>query len=78
VTGTSDRTSPAVPVRVDVSSEVVQQVDSVTNTAGSNNSLPSVPGENGVNVCSTSVFNDVNNVINQPTNSCSYGNVNVM
>jgi len=35
VTGTSDRTSPAVPVRVDVRSEVVQQVDSVTNKASS-------------------------------------------
>jgi hypothetical protein len=37
VTGTSDRTSPAVPGRVDVRSEAVQQVDSVINTAGSNN-----------------------------------------
>jgi hypothetical protein len=76
VTGTSDSTSPAIPVRVDVRSEVVQQVDSVSNTAGSNNALPSVSGANGVNVCSTSVCNDVNSVINQPTNSCSYGNVN--
>jgi hypothetical protein len=33
-----------------------------------------VPGENG---CSTSVCNDVNIVINQPTNSCNYVNVNV-
>jgi hypothetical protein len=79
VTGTSDRTSPAVPVRVDVRSGAVQQVDSVINTAGSNNALPSVPGENGVNGCSRSVCTDVtrNSVINQPTNSCSYGNVNV-
>jgi hypothetical protein len=76
VTGTSDSTSPAVPVKVDVRSEAVQQVDSVTNTVGSNNALPSVPGANGMNVYSTSVCNDVNSVINQPTNSCSYGNVN--
>ena len=77
VTGTSHRTSSAVPVRIDVRSEAVQQVDSVINTAGSNNSLPSVHGENGVNGCSTSVCNDVNSVINQPKNSCSHGNVNV-
>jgi polyhydroxyalkanoate synthesis regulator phasin len=77
VTGTSDRTSPAVPVRVDVRSEAVQQVDSVINTAGSNSALPSVSGENGVNGCSRSVCDDVNSVIKQSTNSCSYGNVNV-
>jgi hypothetical protein len=37
VTETSDRTSPAFPVRGDVRSVAVQQVDSVINTAGSNN-----------------------------------------
>jgi DNA-binding protein H-NS len=62
VTGISDSTSPAVPLKVDVRSDVLQQVD---NTPGSNNTLPSVPGANG---CSTSVCNDVNSVINQPTN----------
>jgi len=41
----------------------VQQVDSVTNKAGSNNTLPSVPGENGVNGYSRSVRNDVTSVI---------------
>ena len=56
---------------------MVQQVDSAINRPGSSNALPSVPGANGVNGCSTSVCNDVNSVINQPTNSCSYGNVNV-
>jgi hypothetical protein len=56
---------------------VVHQVDNVINTAWSNNSLPSMPGANGVNGCSTSVCNNVNSVINQPTNTCSYGNVNV-
>jgi len=60
MTGTSDSTSPAVPIRVDVRSEVVQQVDGITNTAGSNNALPSMHGVNGVNGCSTSVSNDVN------------------
>jgi len=74
-TGTSDSTSPAVPVRVDIASEAVQQVDGVTNTAGSNNALSGVHGANGVIGCSTSVCNDVNSVINQPNNSCSYGNV---
>ena len=39
VTGTSDSISAAVPVRADVRSEVVQQVDNVINTAGSNNAL---------------------------------------
>jgi hypothetical protein len=77
VTGTSDRTSPNVPVRVYVRSEAVQQVGSVINTAAYNNSLSSVPGENGVKGCITSVCNDVNSVINQLTNSCSHGNVNV-
>jgi len=57
VTGTSDSISPAVPVRVDVRSVVVQQVDSAINR-------PSVPGANGVNGCSTSVCYDVNSVIN--------------
>jgi hypothetical protein len=76
MTGTSGSTSPAIPVRVDVRSEAVQQVDSVTNTAGSNNALPSAHGVNCVNGCSTSVCDDVNSVIKQPTNSCSYGNVN--
>ena len=38
----------------------MQQVDGITNTAGSNNALPSVHGVNGVNGCSTSVSNDVN------------------
>jgi hypothetical protein len=77
VTGISDRTSPTVPVRADVRSEAVQQVDNVINTAGSINVLPSMPGENGVNGRSRSVYNDVHSVINQTTNSCSYGNVNV-
>ena len=45
--GTSDHPSPAVPVTVDVRSEAVQQVERVINTAGSNNAVPSVPGENG-------------------------------
>jgi len=76
VTGTSDNISPAVPVRVDVRSEVVQQVDSAINRSESSNALPSMPGANGVNGCSTSACNDVNSVINQPTNSCSYANVN--
>jgi hypothetical protein len=76
VRGTSDNTSSAVPVRAGIRSEEVQLVDSVINTAGSNNALPSVPGANGANVCSTSVCNDVNSVINQPASSCSYGNVN--
>jgi hypothetical protein len=31
---------------------------------------------NGVNGCSISVCNDVNGIVNQPTNSCSYANVN--
>ena len=35
-----------------------------------------MPGVNGVNGCGTSVGNDVNRVIKQPTNSCSYVNVN--
>ena len=73
VTGTSDSISSAVPVRVDIRSEAVQQVDSVTHTAGSNNALPSVHGANG---CSISVCNDVNSVVNQPNNSSGYGNVN--
>jgi len=77
MTGTSDSTSPAVPIRVDVRSEVVQQVGGITNTAGSNKALPSVHGVNGVNGCSTSVSNDVISVINQPNSSCSHGNVNV-
>jgi hypothetical protein len=72
VTGTSDRASAAVPDR----SEAVQQVDSVINTVGCNNALPIVPGAKGANGCSTSVCNDVNSVINQPTKSRSYGNVN--
>ena len=70
----SNSASPAVPITVDVRSEVVQQEDGVASTAGSNNALPSVHGVNG---CSTSVSNYVNSVINQPNNSCSYGNVNV-
>jgi hypothetical protein len=41
----------------------VQQVDSVTNKDGSNNTLPNAPGENGVNGCSRSVCNDVTSVI---------------
>ena len=76
ITGTSNSTSPAVPIRVDVRPEVVQQVDGVTNTAGSNNALPSVHGVNGMNGFSTSVSNDVKSVINQPNYSCSYENVN--
>jgi len=55
----------------------VQREDSVLNTAGSYNTLSSVHGPNAVNGCSTSVRNDVKRVIKQPTNSCSYGNVNV-
>ena len=35
-----------------------------------------MPEANGGNVCSISVCSDVNSVINQPFNSCSYGNVN--
>jgi hypothetical protein len=31
----------------------------------------------GVNGCSISVCNDVNSIVNQPTNACSYANVNV-
>ena len=54
----------------------MQQVYSVINATDSNNALPSVPGGNGVNGGSRSVCN-VKSVINQPTNSCSYGNVNV-
>jgi len=76
VTGTSDSVSPAVPVRVDVRSEVVQQVDSAIDRPGSSNALPSLPGANGVNGSSTSVCNYVNSVMNQPINSCSCGNVN--
>ena len=68
MTVTSDHTSPAAPVRVDGRSEVVQQVDNVTNTARSNNALPSVPGAIRMNGCSRSLCNDVNNAINQPTN----------
>ena len=78
-TGTSDRTSPAVSVRVDVRSEAVHQVDNVINTAGSNKALPSVPGASGVNGCCASVCSGVNSVINltnQPINSCSHGTVN--
>jgi len=41
VTGTPNRTSPAVPVSADVRLEEVQPVDSVLNTAGSNSALPS-------------------------------------
>jgi len=48
ITGTSDSTSPAVPNRVNVRLEVMQQVDGVTDTAGSNNAIPSVHGVNGV------------------------------
>jgi hypothetical protein len=77
VTGSSDHTSPAIPVSADVRSEAVQRGDSVLNTAGSYYALFSMHGPNAVNVCSTSVCNDVKRVINQPTNSCSYGNVNV-
>jgi hypothetical protein len=73
MSGSTNHTS-AVPARDDVRSEAVQQVYNIINTAGSNNALPSVLGVSG---CSTSVCNDVNNVINQLTNPCSYGNVNV-
>jgi hypothetical protein len=65
VTGTSDRTSPAVTDRVDVRSEAVQQVDRVINTASSNNVFPRVHGENGINGCSTSVCNDIISATNQ-------------
>ena len=64
MTETSDNTSPPVPIRTDVMSEAVQQVDSVRNTAGSINAIPSVPGANGVNGGNTSVCNNVNRVIN--------------
>ena len=80
VTGTSDNTSPAVPISADLRSETVLQLDSVINTARSNNAPPSFQGVNGVNGvhgCTTSLCNDVNSVINQATNSCSCGNVNV-
>ena len=77
VTRTSDNTSPAVLVSADFRSEAMLQVDSVINAAGSNNAMPRVQGVNGVNGCTTCVCNDVNSVINQATNSCSYGNVNV-
>ena len=69
--GTSAHTLPAVPVSADVRSEALQQADSVINTAGSNISLPSVDGMNGVYGCSKSVCNEINSVIDQPTNSCS-------
>jgi hypothetical protein len=61
-----DHTSPAVPASHDIRSEAVLQVDSATNTAGSN-TLSSMNGANG---CSTSVCNDndVNSIVNQPTN----------
>jgi hypothetical protein len=55
VTGTSDKTSPAVPVSADLRSEEVLQIDSVINTAGSNNAPPSVQGVTGVNGCTTPV-----------------------
>ena len=74
MTGTSDSTSPVVPIRVDVRSEVVQQVDGVTNTAGSNNALPSVHGVNGVNGCSTSVSDCVKGCstsVSDGVNGCS-------
>jgi hypothetical protein len=77
VRGTSEHTSPAVPRRAGGRLELAQQVGTVINTAGSNNAPHSVPGENGVNGCSRSVCNSVNCSINQQTNSCSYGNVNV-
>ena len=77
MTGTSEHASPAIPVSADVRSEAVQHEDRLMNTARSNNALLSVHGPNGVNGCSTSVCNDVNRVINQPTNSGSYGKVNV-
>jgi len=76
MTWTSDSTSPAVPNRVGVRSEVVQQVDGITNTAGPNIALPSVHGVNGVNRCCTSVTNDIISVINQPKSSCDHGNIN--
>ena len=77
VTGTSDNTSPAVPVSADLKSVAVLQIVRVINTAGSNNASPSVQGVNGVNGCTISVCNVVNSVINQVTNSGCYGNVNV-
>jgi len=65
------------PVSADLRSEAVLQVDSVINTAGSNNAPPDMQGANDVSGCTTSVCNYVNIVINQATNSCSYGSVNV-
>lgn len=65
------------PVSADLRSEAVLQVDSVINTAGSNNAPPNMQGVSGGSGCTTSVCNYVNIVINQATNSCSYGSVNV-
>jgi hypothetical protein len=74
MSGSPDHVSPFVTVSDDTRPQAVQQVASEINTLGSNNALPKVHRVSG---CSTSVCNDVNSVINQPTNSCSYANVNV-
>jgi hypothetical protein len=68
-----EHTSSAVPTRDDVRSDTALQGDSVANMAGSNK----ISSMSGVNGCSTSVCNDVNSVVNQPSNSCNYPNVNV-
>jgi hypothetical protein len=68
-----DYTSPAVPASDDVRSDAVPQVENATNAAGS----IALCSMNGVNGCSTSGCNDVNSIVNQLTNSCSYANVNV-
>jgi hypothetical protein len=68
-----DHTSPAVPGSDDVRSDAGLQINSATNAANSN-ALSSMSGVNG---CSISVCNKVNSIVNQPTNSCSYANVNV-
>jgi uncharacterized phage infection (PIP) family protein YhgE len=65
-TGKADLSSPAVPVNA-LSSQSGAG-GSLISRAGSNNTVPSMHGPNCVNGCSTSVYNDGNSVINQPTN----------
>jgi hypothetical protein len=67
-----DHTPPVVPAS-DVKSDTVLQLDSPTNAAGSN----TLSSMNGVSECNTSMGKDVNRIVIQPTNSCSYANVNV-
>jgi hypothetical protein len=61
-----DHTSPAVPASDDIRLDAALQVENATNTAGS----IALFCMNGVNGCSISVCNDVNSIVNQPTNSC--------